>query len=136
MNDQHLALVKEVHRKEAERLRALGLFPIPESTTVPFELLPELKTNHPLHRAWNTYRRVAQECLSNGLEGVWLVLKDDQVLGVYPAARLACQAIATEVDDPAAPFLIKQVRKDEPVTTLTRLELSCPSLPMPLGKTA
>jgi hypothetical protein len=138
MDDPTLALVKAIHRKEIERLRSLGKLPLPPwlEPTIPFAELPELPADNPYHRSWNTYRRLTGEFLSKGLAGFWLAIKGDDILGIYPAARIAAFAFAAEPDDPNDPILIAQIRANEPCSTLERLKTLCPSLPTPLAKTA
>jgi len=138
MDDQGLALVKAINRQEIERHRQAGeLGPLPwEEPTIPYTELPELPLENWIYREWNTYRFVVGKYLAVGLEGAWLSIKADSVIGVYPNARMACSAIANEPQEVRDSILIKQVLANERASTLQRLKLRCPSSPIPLAKTA
>src|SRR5437660_2953986 len=136
MEDPTLALVKEVHRKEIERLRALDE-PKPEPPPVPHTELPELPPDNALYREWNTYRREVGALLAGGCEHGWIVVKGDAVYGLYGSWKLAYiagleKALQQELQ---LPFLIQQVRSTEPVSAIERLRRSCPPSPFPLKKT-
>ena len=135
MDDRMLATVKEVHRKAIEGLRSAGMLDAPEPP-IPYFELPELDPTSPHYRAWNTYRRVVEKLLADGLRGFWLVIRDDIVIGIYPGPRLASWASAAESRDGNTSILIKQILPNEPVSTLERLKASCPTSPIPLAKTA
>ena len=83
MDDKMLALVKEVHRKAIEQLRAEGKYDVPEPPPIPHKELPELPTDHELYCEWNTYRREVVRFLTMGLEGGWLLIKGENVFGFY-----------------------------------------------------
>ena len=135
MDDQHLALVKAVHRAEIERLRALGE-PKPEPPPTHHTELPELPTDSPYYGSWNTYRRVIGQLLAAGLEGMVIAIKGDLILGYYPGLRMASLAVAKELPSPGERILIKQIKRYEDDYVLQRLKARCPNSPLPLAKTA
>ncbi len=138
MDDPTLALVKAVHQKEIERLRAVGDLLLLPSTepTIFYTDLSEFPRESPIYGAWNTYRRVVGQFIADGSENVWVAIKGDSILGVYPNARLACFAFANEPPDVQNSILIKQITANERQSTLQSLRSQCPLSPIPLAKTA
>lgn len=130
MDDQHLELVREVHRREWERRRAAGELPVPEEATIPCAELPSLPPDSPYHSAWNTYRRSIESLIQDGLAGFWLAIKDDAIIGIYPGPRFACAAFASESRDYQKAILIKQIRKCEPKSSVEQLSKPWPNSPV------
>jgi hypothetical protein len=98
--------------------------------------LPEHQPDNPVFRPWNKYRQVVADLLAKGFEGFWLVIRDDEILGIYPAARLALAAVSAESAETLERTLIKQLLEHEPVSTLESLKSRCTGTPFPLAKTA
>jgi hypothetical protein len=135
-DDRVLELLKSVHRQVAETRGAKGKPVRTEAPPIPHAALPELDPRNPIFQSWNTYRREVGGLIGRGLEGIWIVIKDSEILGLYPAARFALTAVLRESQDARDTILIKQIRAVEPASTLTQLNLRCKSSPLPLAKTA
>jgi hypothetical protein len=137
MDNTGLELVRKVHRKEIERLRAMGE-PKPEPPPIPHSELPELSHEHELHREWNTYRFHVAEFLASGLAGVWILVKGDNVLGAYGRWEFAYIAALEKalLHELSPPFLIHQIRANESATQIERIATPWPRSPSPLAKTA
>ncbi len=79
--------------------------------TIHYTELAAGKPGEPLSVEWNHYRSVAGQLLAEGHEGRWVLIKNDQVLGIWD----------TEDEAPTAgygrflrqPFLIHQVQERE-----------------------
>ena len=136
MDDPHLALVKAVHKAEIERLYASGELPLKETPPTHYTELPDLPTDSPYYRSWNTYRRLVGQLLADGLKGIVIAINSDSILGYYPSMRMASSAIANEPTNPGEMILIKQIKEYEDDFVLQRLKAPCPNSPSPLAKTA
>src|SRR6478672_78125 len=78
-------LVIRLHREEAERMRREGvpsLLPA-EAPTIPYTELPESQPDSPLAREWNFYRREVGRLLNEGLEGRWVLIKGEDLIGIW-----------------------------------------------------
>ena len=136
MDHKMLALVKEVHRKAIEQLQAQG--PPPAPVFVSHTELPELPRGHELYREWNTYRRHVAELLAMGIQGAWVLVKEDRILGTYGRWEHAYIAALEKTIrlELRLPFMIHQLREDEDISKLESSRISCPLSPSPLAKTA
>jgi hypothetical protein len=139
-DDQILALVKAVHRKEIERLQAAGksLLAPPEPAVVPHTELPEAKPGSVFYHEWNTYRREVGRLLAEGNEGKWLVIKGDAILGIFDTMQQANSAgLALIIENKIKrPFALRQVLAKEPILKLRGYNLPWPSSPFPPAQTA
>jgi hypothetical protein len=140
MDDQTLALVKAVHQKEIERLRASGEMPLPrpEPTTVPYTELPEAKPGSLFFHEWNTYRREVGRLLAEGHEGKWLVIKGEVILGIYDTMQQADSAgLAMVLENKIEkPFALRQVLAREPILKLRGYNRPWPNSSFQLAQTA
>jgi hypothetical protein len=84
----------------------------PEGRGVHYTDLPEAKPGEVLYLEWNTYRRIVGRLLAEGNEGRFVLIKGEEVLGLYDtwkAARTAgLERFLLE------PFLVKPVLVEEP----------------------
>ena len=136
MDDQHLALVKAYHEAEIKRLYASGELPLKEPPPTHYTELPDLPTDNPSYRPWNTYRRLVGQLLADGMKGIVIVIKGDSILGYYPSLRMASWAVAKESPNPGEEILIKKISEYEDDYVLQRLKTPCQNSPTPLAKTA
>jgi hypothetical protein len=138
MTNEHLALVQEVHRKAAEQMRAEGKLDVPEPPPIPHSQLPELPSDNPLCREWNTYRREVAALLAAGFESGWVLVKGEKLYGLYASWKMAYLAGLEKVvqQEMELPFLVQQVRSAEPVSSIERLRKACPRSPLTLKQTA
>ncbi len=132
--DQVLALATALHRKEIDRLQATGQLPPQEPARIAHTELPELPRDHRLHREWNAYRRQVASLIAAGCENTWVLIKGDDVLGVYGRWEHAYIAAMEKSLQPA--FMIHQVLANDYVSRLERHQISWPLSPSPLAKTA
>ncbi|MBI3822980.1 MAG: hypothetical protein HY289_09930 [Planctomycetes bacterium] len=138
MNDQHLALVKEVHRKAIEQRRAEGKLDVPEPPPIAHTELAELSRDHELHREWETYRKHVSGWIEMGIEGMCVLVKRDAILGWYGrwewAYIKALEMVLERELEP--PFLIHKIRSEEQASYLDELHTPWPRSHSPLAKTA
>ncbi len=81
--------------------------------TIHYTELPPDNTNGPLSTEWNFYRREVGRLLAEGLEGKWLLIKGETIVGIWDtreqAYEVALQKYLME------PSLIQQVLSREPL---------------------
>jgi hypothetical protein len=79
--------------------------------TIHYTELAEGKPGEPLSVEWNHYRSVAGQLLAEGNEGRWVLVKNDQVLGIWDDREDATAAGYERFL--LQPFLIHQVQERE-----------------------
>ena len=95
-----------------------------ERRTIPHTQLPEGRPGDVLYLEWNTYRREAARLLAEGHEGKFVLIRGGQVVAVHDtwnAAREAGLRLSFR-----EPFLVQQIRSEEPVLRLRGYSLPCP----------
>ena len=76
------ALVAASHRAALERLRQQPL-PPREPPSIHYSELPVAAPDSPLFVEWNTYRREVGRLLADGHEGCHILIKGEQILGLW-----------------------------------------------------
>jgi hypothetical protein len=89
--EQERALVEQVHREAIEQGSVQYLPPGEAPRGVHHSELPEAKAGDPLAEEWNTYRREVGRWLAEGLEGRHVLIKGQEVIGVYETSDEAIQ---------------------------------------------
>jgi hypothetical protein len=130
------ALVEEAHREAVERQRAdhkrldelidrlhgdiaaqaiqAALTALPAAPpTIHFTELPEAKPDSPLCCEWNTYRREVGRLLAAGNEGRHVLVKGDQIIGLWDSHEAAMTAAYQQFF--GQPFLVHEVKERERV---------------------
>jgi hypothetical protein len=98
---------------EQERLcvKQPSLPVLPELPTIHYTELAEAPPDSPIAAEWNFYRREVGRLLAEGREGQWLLIKGEQIIGLYATHAEAYEVQCTLIQ----PAVIKQVLKREPV---------------------
>jgi hypothetical protein len=143
------ALVEQMHREAVEQFQAerkrldeltdrlhreaaaqAGQAPLPPAAapTVHFTELPEAKPDSPLYQEWNTYRREVGRLLAEGSEGRHVLIKGEQVIGLWDTHDAAMMAGYQRF--PGQPFLVHQVQERERVLRCVTSH-QCPNLRLP-----
>ncbi len=74
--------------------------------------LPEGPANSPIATEWNFYRRIVSRLLEDGNEGKWLLIKNEDIIGIW---NTEAEAERVRVDRfPLQPVLMKQILTREP----------------------
>jgi len=81
--------------------------------TIHWSELPEDKSGSTLALEWNTYRREVGRLLTEGHEGEWLLIKGEDIIGIWSNEE-AAYAVALE-RYLMQPVFIHQVLTDEPI---------------------
>ncbi len=82
MTQKERGLVEAIHREVLQRFCCQQtLFSNPSA--VAYTELPEAKPGEELSHEWNTYCREVARLLSEGVEGYFVVIKEEQILGIW-----------------------------------------------------
>jgi hypothetical protein len=96
-----------------------------ERATIEYTELPEDKSDSSTAREWNCYRREAGRLLADGREGQWVLIKGEEVVGIW-ATREEAKKVAVERYLMQA-VLIRQVLRREPILRGPTLLRQCRS---------
>ena len=115
MSDPTEDRVVRLHQEEVERLRARPSEqpPGPERPTVPCTQLPAAAPGSLLRAEWDFYRSVVGRLLAEGHEGKWLLIKNEEIVGIW-GTEAEADAVRRE-RFLMQPVLMKQVLAREPV---------------------
>jgi hypothetical protein len=125
MQESDEDIVVRLHREAAERARREGWVPPPpENRAIPYTDLPQARPDSPLFVEWDTYRREVARLLAEGREGQFVLIKGQQLVGLFASEQEALgQGYQTF---PGQAFLVHQVCQREPLLLCLSVQL-CPS---------
>jgi hypothetical protein len=108
-------MIVRMHREVVERRRREAITPPPpqEPPTIHFSELPETRPDSPLYHEWNYYRRIIGRLLTEGHEGKWLLIKNEEIIGIWDSEADA-NALRLE-RFLMQPVLMKQILTREPI---------------------
>ena len=92
---------------------AIANIALGEHGSIDYTELPEDTSNNPIAREWNFYRREVGRLLADGHEGKWVVIKGDEVVGIW-ATRAEAKQVAVD-SFLMQPVLIHEVLRREPI---------------------
>ena len=122
------SLVAANHRAAVERLRQQPIPPPPEPPTIHYSELPAAAPDSPLVLEWNTYRREVGRLLAEGHEGCHVLIKGEQILGIWKT-RAEAMAAGYRLFLGQC-FLVHQVQQREPILRCLSV-WTCLNTPMP-----
>jgi hypothetical protein len=124
MNDDERALVEARHREAGEKPLAAARPPV-ERSGVHYTQLSEAKPGEPFFHEWNTYRREVGRLLHQGLDGRYVLIKGETIIGIYETWDAARQTGLQRflLDS----FFVHLIRAEEPFLRIRGLNLLCPS---------
>jgi hypothetical protein len=67
----------------------------------------DLPPDHVFHHEWNTFRRELPRLLAEGLEGQWVLIKGDEVIGVFLTFTAATEEGSRRFL--LAPYLVQEI---------------------------
>jgi hypothetical protein len=70
---------------------------------------------------WEVYRREVGRWLAEGLEGRWVLIKDEGVIGFFDSREAAMDEARKRDLIPRQPFLVHQIQTSERVLRVNRL---------------
>jgi hypothetical protein len=104
---------------------AMASIALGKRATIDYTELPEDTSDNPIARDWNCYRREAGRLLADGHEGKWVLIKGEEVVGIW-ATREEAKKVAVE-RYLMQPVLIRQVLRREPILRGPTLFRQCHS---------
>jgi hypothetical protein len=122
MNDDEHELVEQSHRDAIEQ----GYVPPPlsyERPTIPYTELPDGNADSPIASEWNLYRREVGRLLAAGHENRWVLIKGEEIIGIWDAEADARAAALHKYL--MQPCLIQQVRSREPIVRMSTRFWAC-----------
>jgi hypothetical protein len=115
------ALVESTHRAALERHCQNPPCSAEQPNGVHYTELPEGKLGDVLGAEWNTYRRDVGRLLSEGQAGRFVLIKDEEILGLYDtwdaAREVGLQRFLMQ------PFLVHEIRAEEPYLRIRGVNL-------------
>jgi hypothetical protein len=115
MTDDDRELVRILQEQERDARKGPPPPPPPqrEPTTIHHTELPDGPPDSPLKTEWDFYRLAVGRLLAEGHEGKWLLIKNEEIVGIWDteagANEVRLQRFLTQ------PVLMKQVLAREPV---------------------
>jgi hypothetical protein len=110
------ALIEQMHREYLEK-NGYQRLPPSEPETLSYTELPESQPDSPIRREWDLYRREVGRLLAEGHEGHWLLIKGEEIIGIWDTQEEAkAVALARYLMQPC---LIQQIRSREPLVRVS-----------------
>ncbi len=119
------SLVEPIHREPIAQGRVEPLAPCEPSRGVHYTELPEAKPGEPLAEEWNTYRREVGRWLAEGLEGRHVLIKGEEIIGVYGSSEEATETGLKR--SLLQPFFVHPIRADEPYLRIRGINYPWPN---------
>lgn len=115
MTEADRELIAQITQTGRERMTADAPPPgkTVEPQTIHFSELPEAAPGGPLSAEWNFYRREVGRLLGEGNEGRWVLIKGEEIVGIWDAREDADRLRVERY--PMQAVLIHQVLVREPV---------------------
>ena len=113
MTENICDLVQCLQAQERDRLGEFPPRPTREQSTFPYTALADALPGSPIAVEWNFYRRVVGRLLAEGHEGQWVLIKGEEIIGVWDRAEDADRVRLERY--PMQPVLMKSVLAREPV---------------------
>lgn len=104
-------LVVRAHREAVERYRQQPPPPPPEPPTIHYTELPPARPGEDLFLEWETYRREAGRLLAAGNEGRYVLIKGEQIIGIWDREEDALAAAYHKFL--LQPFFVHQIQERE-----------------------
>jgi hypothetical protein len=101
--------------------------PPPAPKTIHYSQVPRFPQGHPLAQSLDTYLREVPRLLAEGHEGKHILIKDDQVLGLFDTHVAALAEGYRRFRQPRVPFLVQQILTYEPIVTVPFYRWSWPT---------
>jgi hypothetical protein len=106
-------LVGLLQEQERQQIKGLPALSPGEQPTIHYTELAEPLPDSPIRGEWDVYRREVGRLLAEGHEGRWLLIKHEEIVGIWDtqeeADQIRLQRFLLE------PVLLKQILTREPV---------------------
>jgi hypothetical protein len=104
-------LVARIHREAWERYRQQPPPPSREPPTIHYTELPAAEPGSALAEEWNFYRREVGRLLAEGNEGRYIVIKGQQIIGIWDREEDALTTAYKKFL--LQPFLLQRIQERE-----------------------
>lgn len=106
-------MFREALERHQEQARTNPPPPPPDPPTIHFTELPDAQPDSQIYQEWNHYRREVARLLAEGQEGRWVLIKGDEIIGIWETKQEA-YTVALE-KYLMQPCLIQQILSREPL---------------------
>ncbi|HEY1376520.1 MAG TPA: hypothetical protein VGF55_06980 [Gemmataceae bacterium] len=113
MTEEVRDVVQRLQAQERDRLALLLPRPQREQPSIACTALPEALPGSPIAAEWNFYRRVVGRLLAEGHEGKWVLIKGEEIIGIWDRPEDADRVRLERY--PTQPVLMKPILAREPV---------------------
>src|SRR5262249_49639014 len=113
MKDSERAFLEWFRERELQQMQQEPPPPAPQPRTISYTELPADTSQRPCATEWNFYRREVGRLLAEGHEGKWLLIKGEQIIGIWDSQDEA-EAMALE-RYLMQHVLVRQILSQEPV---------------------
>jgi hypothetical protein len=124
MSDNGRSLVEAMHREAVEKQRCASV-PAPLPAGIPWMDLAPAAPGDVFFHEWNTYCREIGRLLAEGNEGRHVLIKADEIIGIYESWDAAREAGLRRYL--LEPFFVHPIRPVEPYVRLRGVNTPCPS---------
>jgi len=105
--------IRRLQEWEREQVKDMPPFPPREPATIHYTELAEPLPGSPIATEWDCYRREVGRLLAEGNEGKWILIKGDQIVGIWNTQE---EADSVRIERfLMQPVLMKQILSREPV---------------------
>jgi hypothetical protein len=111
MHETGNQLIRLLVEQDRQIVEAPHPLPLPQLPTIHYTELAEAPPDSPIATEWNCYRREVGRLLAEGHEDKWVLIKGEQIVGIWDAQEQAHEMQLSL----AQPGMIKQILKREPV---------------------
>jgi len=105
--------IRRLQEQERELARTAPPAPPRERPTIHWTELPASRPDSDIATEWNFYRRVVGRLLAEGHEGKWLLIKNEEIIGIWDTESAANEVRLQRFL--LQPVLMKQVLTREPI---------------------
>ena len=124
MDENGRQLVEKMNREALESLRGRPLPPV-EGPAIHCSELAEAKPGEALGKEWNSYRREVGRLLAEGHEGRHVLIKGEEIIGIYDTWDAARKAGLKRYL--LEPFFVHPIGAAEPFLRVRGCNFPCPS---------
>jgi hypothetical protein len=111
IGEELIRRLQEEERKQIRQEVPPRPWPPRDLPTIPYTALAEAPPDSPIAAEWNFYRREVGRLLAEGNQGKWVLIKGEQIVGIWDTLEEANEAQHSL----AQPVVLKQILEREPV---------------------
>jgi hypothetical protein len=97
--------------------------------TIHYTELPPAGPDEPLGVEWEVYRRKVADWLAEGNEGRWVLVKGEEVIGIFDTLEAAREEAHKRYLMPRQAYLLRQILTRERMYRVSWMYGTCPTPP-------